>query len=162
MARRYNWVPRAQAWDQENERIKRASQIKGIESMARRQVLAGQLMMSKGIKRLQAMSDDEVALLSVWEAKMLTMEGAKLERQGYGAPEDVIVQQNVVNIGGSTIRDILRANPTRVGPIIAVLEELKRTMPELAAGDTVYYDPDEPDDLTDLLGDETVDEEGGS
>jgi hypothetical protein len=144
LARKHNWVPRATAWDTENERIKRSSQIKAVESLARRQVLAGQLMMAKGLKRLQAMSDEEVALLSLWETIRLIEGGARLERIGVGQPDEaaaVTFQQVSVNVGESTLAEILRRNPTRVGPIVAALDLLRQTVPELGSGGpAVYYE----------------------
>ena len=46
LSRRNSWVARAEAWDSENDRQKRALQAREREQMARRQVLAGQLLMS--------------------------------------------------------------------------------------------------------------------
>jgi hypothetical protein len=142
LSRKHNWVPRCTAWDAENERIKRASQIKAVESAARRQVLAGQMMMSKGLKRLQAMTDKEVDLLSVWESVRLIEGGSRLERIGLGEPEPgVFIGQSIsLSLGETTLAEILRTNPTRVGPIVGLLAELAQTVPELSAGGAVYYD----------------------
>jgi hypothetical protein len=86
LSRRHGWVARAMAWDAENELVKRAAQVKELEAMARRQVLAGQLFQSRGVKRVQGMTDKEIGRLSISEAIRLVETGVRLERLGPGEP----------------------------------------------------------------------------
>lgn len=154
IARRYDWVARAAAWDAENERIKRNSQVKEIEGMARRQVLAGMLFQNKALKRIQGLTDEEINLLSLWEAMRLFELGVRTERVGRGEPGDmtpVLHQQNLI-IGGmeAPIIELLRKNPTRVGPVVELLAQLQAALPELSEDSPVYYDAEDPD-LADLV-----------
>lgn len=144
IAERNNWQPRVIAWDEENERTKRTAQVKEIEGMARRQVLAGQLFMSKGLKRVQAMTDEEVSMLSVWEAVRLVEAGVRLERLGRGETDGTninLVQQNTMLVAQSSdtpLIELLRRNPTRVGPVVELLSAIQQSIPELASPGVVY------------------------
>jgi hypothetical protein len=161
LSRRNAWVPRAQAWDAENERIKRNAQIAELEVIARRQVLAGQLLMAKGLTRIKDLTDVETARLSVSEAIRLVETGARLERLGHGEPGDLdqpYVERSVVLTGGETpIMEILRRNPSRVGPVVEILAKLQEALPELVDGEPdaevddeelAYFldDPEAPED----------------
>lgn len=155
IAQRYNWVARAALWDAENERIKRAATIKELEGMARRQVLAGQLFMSKGLKKIQSLTDDDIALMSTWEAIRLVEVGTRLERLGRGETDAFdqshIVANVLISAGADTpIVELLRRNPTRVGPFIETLVAMESIMPELSDSAPVYYDgeSEEIDELT--------------
>jgi hypothetical protein len=72
---KWRWVGRVRAWDSEIDRQKRVGQLKAIEDMSRRQAAMGLLMQSKGIDRLNAMSPDEVRVLSVFEVIRLIEAG---------------------------------------------------------------------------------------
>jgi len=131
---------------------RRALQAREREQMARRQVLTGQLLMSKAVKRAQGMSDEEVAHLSVWEMVRMLEAGVRLERLGLGEPAnlDVAVPQNLVVTSPETpIMEILRRNPNRVGVVVPLLVKLEEALADFLDADT--DDGVEDEELADLL-----------
>ena len=155
IAQRNNWHPRAAQWDAQNERVKRASQIKDLERMAHRQVLTGQLFQGRAVKRFQAMTDADIAKMSIWEAIRLYETGFRLERFGLGDPARLDLapapsSDERASRGDIPIADLLRRNPSRVGPVVELLAQLVAALPELARDDEALWDGDE-DDLDDLL-----------
>jgi hypothetical protein len=132
LSSRWRWVGRVRAWDIQQDRIKRAAAGKALEDMARRQVGIGLLMQKKAADRLSKMTDDEVALLSVWELTRLAETGVKLERIGRGEPIDIDQGATVVIEHQPSILEFLRANPERIGPVVEALAALRAAVPELA------------------------------
>jgi hypothetical protein len=127
----WRWVGRVRAWESEKDRQKRAGELKALEDMDRRQVAMGRLMQSKGIERLNAMSPDEVQLLSVSEVIRLIETGVRLERIGRGDP-DVSEPLRLVIDERPPIIEFLRQNPQRIGPVVEALAALRAAVPELA------------------------------
>ena len=132
LSSRWRWVGRTAAWENEQDRVKRVAAIKAVEDMARRQVGMGLLMQKKAADRLNKMTDDEVALLSVWELTRLAETGVKLERIGRGEPIDIDQGATVVIEHQPSILEFLRANPERIGPVVEALAALRAAVPELA------------------------------
>ena len=132
LSSRWRWVGRTAAWDNEQDRVKRVAAIKAVEDMARRQVGMGLLMQKKAADRLNKMTDDEVMTLSVWEVIRLAEAGARLERLGRGQPEAYAASAVTVEQRQPPIIEFLRANPTRIGPVVEALAALRAAVPELA------------------------------
>ncbi len=155
LSRRNSWLARAEAWDADNDRHRRALQARERDQMARRQVLTGQLLASKALRRAQAMSDDEVAHLSVGEMMRMVEGGFRLERLGRGAPGDldtpcVLHEDAALSTADTPIIEIVRHDPNRVGPVMEILAKLQDLLPELGpAGRRAEVDDEE---LADLRG----------
>lgn len=82
---RYNWRERAQAWDAEQDALKREAMAREIIQFGERQANIGKLLQTKGIIRLQDMN---IGRMSVRDAIACIVEGAKLERLGRGEPTE--------------------------------------------------------------------------
>ena len=131
----HSWVVRAAASDSEQDRIRRTAANAEIAKMAERQARAGQLMQAKGIKRVADMTDEDIKLLSIWEATRLVETGVKIERTARGEP--TIAQVELVQppaVPAMRIIEILRLNPSRIGPVVQALAALREALPELAPG----------------------------
>lgn len=130
-AQMWGWHGRAAAFDRENDRIRRAAQVKAIEEMARRQAMTGVLMQSKGTKRIEKVTDDDIEELSVWEAVRLIEAGSRLERIARGEPPDGSSAPMQVMLAGEapTLIAVLRDNPERIGPVVQALAALREALP---------------------------------
>jgi hypothetical protein len=129
------WVVRVAAWDNEQDRIRRVAANAEIATMAVRQAREGQLMQAKGIKKIADMTDEDIKLLSIMEATRLVETGVKIERTARGEP--TIAPAELVQppaVPAMRIIEILRSNPSRIGPVIQVLAALREALPELAPG----------------------------
>jgi hypothetical protein len=130
----------------EQDRLKRVGRAKEIEDMGKRQAAAGALMQSKGLAKLRATVERTdrdgtpvelragqryVDELSVSEAARLIEAGVRLERIGRGEGDPYVPPPvNVTtNIGLQiSVATFMRENPTRVGAVVEVLEQLAAIM----------------------------------
>ena len=153
LSRRHGWVARAAASDAENERVKRATQVRELEASARRQILAGQLFQSRGVKRVQALADMGIAQLSISEAMRLVEVGFRLERLGHGEQFDIGPltgrQDTIVANALTPIVEIVRRDPSRVGPVVTLISRLRDLLPELS-GSEMPPDLDDSDEKSEL------------
>ena len=94
----WHWVTRAGAWDDEKDRIARMEQTNAVKRMNETQAGLGQAFQAQLVKRLQAMSPDDVMKMTVNEmAKMLEVStrveriarGAETDRVGHLLPEEI-------------------------------------------------------------------------
>lgn len=89
------WVDRATAWDDEQERIEREiaqkEQIKAIRDMRKRQAESGYALQIKGLKGLEKILLEDLSAQDI--VKML-VEGAKLERIGRGDVGEVVEERD--------------------------------------------------------------------
>ena len=141
LSRRWRWVGRAMAWDLEQDRQKREAAAKGRDDMRRRHVLIGQLLQQKAAMALSAISEAEAKRLPVRDKTRLLELGVRLETTGRGEPDpDAPVQQvnlTQVNVSpGATLIEVLKRNPSRIGPAVELLAKLRELLPELDSGDT--------------------------
>lgn len=150
----WGWVSRVRAWESEQDRQKRLAEIIAIRAMAQRQARLGQLLQTRGTKRLADMTEDDVKLLSIFEATRLIESGVRVERMARGeevsAPADMQTEVRELDIVA-----ILRANPARIGPVVELLGKLRDALPELAPGEIIDVTP-VGDDEDEDEGDEEV------
>jgi hypothetical protein len=131
----WRWVGRVTAWDIEQDRRKREAAARARDDFHRRQVLMGQLLQQKAIGSFSGMSDEEVRRLSARDrARMLEL-GIRLEASGRGEPDpDAPVQQinlTQVNVSpGAALIDILKRDPSRIGPAVELIAKLRELLPE--------------------------------
>ncbi|HUJ65480.1 MAG TPA: hypothetical protein VLX59_08085 [Acidimicrobiales bacterium] len=125
----FAWVTRAALWDDNLEAERTAELIQQAKEMARRQAQMGVLMQAKGLEKLQSMSDDQVADLSVAESVRLIEAGAKLEREARGLPSQIVAQEGRVTEPlerpGTLAREIL-ARPKAMDAALDLLDALQK------------------------------------
>lgn len=95
----YNWVERAAAWDDEQDRIARLEQNKEIAKMRKRHAGLAQAMLVKAAMALQRIPDDEIKAGDV--TRMVDV-GSKLERISRGDVGEVIEERD----GGKTVNAV--------------------------------------------------------
>lgn len=83
-SRKWRWVERAQAWDDEVDRRKREAQLKAIEEMNDRQAREATILQQKALERLKDLMPEE---LTPGQALDYIIEAARLERTARGMPE---------------------------------------------------------------------------
>jgi hypothetical protein len=135
-SRRHSWVGRARAWDAENDRIKRAQHIKGLEEMARRHMATGQLLQQRSLRRFAEMTDEDVKAMTVSETIRLVEIGIRLERQGRAdldlvQPTRAGVRTEIPERPGARIIQFLGQHPDRIGPVVDALRQLRAAVLEL-------------------------------
>ena len=90
-----NWVDRAAAWDDEQERIQREidqkEQIKAIKAMRKRQAEEGYALQLKATKALGKLPLEDMTARDITN---MMVEGAKLERLGLGDVGEVIEERD--------------------------------------------------------------------
>lgn len=93
---RNDWVKRVAAWDVEQDRIARQTQLEEIKKMRRRHADLATAMLVKAARALQRIPEDEIGPGTI---SKLVETGAKLERISRGDVGDVIEERN----GGTAI-----------------------------------------------------------
>jgi len=88
---RWRWVERAAAWDEEQDRLRRARQARAVQEMAERHARQAVAYQEKALRRLMGMEPEE---LSPKEALMFFIEAAKLERLARGEPDTIQEQRS--------------------------------------------------------------------
>lgn len=81
------WVERAAAWDNEQDRIIRAENLKAIKKMRKKHADVANAMILKAAKALQRIPDDEI---SAREVSQMVDVASKLERISRGDVESVV------------------------------------------------------------------------
>lgn len=88
---KYEWVKRATAWDAEQDRIARQSQIDEIKKMRKRHADLATAMLVKAAKALQRIPEDEVKASDV---SRLVETASKLERISRGDAGEVVEERD--------------------------------------------------------------------
>lgn len=79
----HRWVDRVTAWDEEQDRELRLRRIEAVREAERSHQEAARKLVTKGLAALE-----KLAVKSVDQARLLIVEGAKLERLALGEPVD--------------------------------------------------------------------------
>lgn len=95
----YDWVKRATAWDAEQDRIARKSQLDEIVKMRKRHAKLASDMLLKAAKALETLPDEEIKASDV--SRMVDV-AAKLERISRGDVGDVVEERD----GGEAINPV--------------------------------------------------------
>lgn len=93
---KYKWGERATAWDNEQDRIARKSQLEEIKKMRKRHADIASAMLVKAARALQRIPDDEI---KAGDVSRMVETASKLERLSRGDVGDVIEERN----GGDAI-----------------------------------------------------------
>jgi hypothetical protein len=88
----FNWVERAAAWDREADGVRCKAHLDEIRKMNERQAKAGLLLQSKGIARLNRMTDAQIDALTWSEVVSLLVKGINIERTARGEATEVVKQ----------------------------------------------------------------------
>src|SRR5262249_19320938 len=78
---KWNWVARAAAWDDEQDRVAREAQLETIKEMNRRHAEEAVELQQKALERLKAMNPEELKASEVLD---YLVQAAKLERLARG------------------------------------------------------------------------------
>uniref|UniRef100_A0A7C2ZYB4 Uncharacterized protein n=2 Tax=Thermorudis TaxID=1649508 RepID=A0A7C2ZYB4_9BACT len=90
-SRRYRWVDRALAWDDEQDRLRREAQREAVEEMLRRHAQEAVALQTKALQRLRELDPSE---LSPGDVLRYFIEAAKLERISRGEPETITEERH--------------------------------------------------------------------
>ena len=143
---KWGWVARARAYDEDLDRIRRHASTQAIIDMSARQARMGQLLQTRGLKRIADMDEAKIASLSVFEATRLIESGVRVERMARGEAVDFPAEPPQER--RLDIIEILRRDPSRIGPVVETLGHLRDQFPELAPGPKVVG-PDDDDEEED-------------
>ena len=91
----YSWVKRAAAWDLEQDRISRESQIKEIQQMRQRHTQLAMKMLDEAEHMLALISDKDIKAADV---SRMVETASKLERISRGDVESVIEERQGENM----------------------------------------------------------------
>jgi len=89
IAREWHWWERAEAWDDEQRRLRWAAEERERQEMLRRHIQMAQSMQSIGLLRLRELQQDPSDMTPT-EAMRYITSGVKLEREARGLPSDLI------------------------------------------------------------------------
>lgn len=95
----FNWVKRAKAWDDEQDRVIRAENLKEITKMRKRHADLAVDMLVKAAKALKKIPEDEI---SAREISQMVDTASKLERISRGDSGDVLETRD----GGEAISPV--------------------------------------------------------
>jgi hypothetical protein len=90
-AERWHWLARAQAWDQESDRVKRQKEIEAVAEMAERQAKEAVMLQSKAVERLRQLRPEE---LKPRDTLDFLIQAAKLERLARGEPTERVAEEH--------------------------------------------------------------------
>jgi hypothetical protein len=90
-AERWHWSARAQAWDQELERLHRDQQRAALEEMDERHARETLLVQSKAVERLRQLRPEE---LKPRETLQYLVEGIRIERLVRGEPTERVAAEH--------------------------------------------------------------------
>lgn len=93
---KYEWVKRAAAWDSEQDRVARRTQIEEIKKMRKKHAALASSMLIKAAKALQNIPVEEIKAVDI---SRLVEVGSKLERLSRGDVGEVIEERD----GGQTV-----------------------------------------------------------
>ena len=105
MSRKYNWVERAAAWDDELDKEAQKEQRKEIAKMRKRHADLASAMLVKAAKALKSIPDDEIKASDI--SRMVDV-ASKLERVSRGDVGEVIEERD----GGQAIPAVQIYVPT--------------------------------------------------
>jgi hypothetical protein len=89
-ARLWNWSARAQAWDQQAQRIQETEQQAAIQEMAQRHAKEAMMLQNKAVERLRQLRPEE---LRARDTLAYLVEAARLERLARGEPTERVAQE---------------------------------------------------------------------
>ena len=122
----FRWVERTKAWEDEQDRMKLAAQADTIKTMAERHVKQAIALQDKGLAALEQITQSNI---SIADARLLIVEGAKLERLSRGqATEKVeeITKRGLPDLGQYSEEDLRRLE----GLAKRVVEGASQTEPD--------------------------------
>lgn len=91
---RWNWVERARAWDEEQERLARQEKARAVREMCERHARIAVAMLQKAVERLRSLNPEDLEPLDVVK---FIVEAAKLERLARGEPEQTLqAEQQII------------------------------------------------------------------
>lgn len=96
---RYDWIKRAAAWDDEQDRIARLAQLEDIKKMRKRHAKLAYDMLEKAAKALNRLPEEEIKAVDV---SRMVETASKLERISLGDVGDVIEERD----GGEAISPV--------------------------------------------------------
>lgn len=129
-SRRWNWVERVKAWDEELDKKAREAQLEEVRKMRERHVREAMSIQEMAIRRLKGMDPTE---LSANDVLRYFVEGTKLERISRGEPETIQEHHHTGKDGGP-----IEIHDAR--------EELTRRINSIAARVGAQPVPEQPDE----------------
>jgi hypothetical protein len=107
-ARLWNWLARAQAWDQQAQRIQETEQQAAIQEMAQRHAKEAMMLQNKAVERLRQLRPEE---LKARDTLAYLVEAARLERLARGEPTERVAQEisldNLKELTDEQLADII-------------------------------------------------------
>lgn len=94
-SRQHNWVKRAAAWDLEQDRVVRESQIEEIKKMRQRHTQLAMKMLDEAERMLELISDRDIKAADI---SRMVETASKLERISRGDVETVIEERQGENM----------------------------------------------------------------
>jgi len=145
---KYRWVERVKAWDDEQDRLNRARQLREIQEMRERHANIAKHLQAKAYERLKRLDPDE---LEAPDVLRYFVEAARLERLARGEPDIIAEQRGTVTVHAQNLGIIER--------IIADPEarELARQLYSRVASNTANAGPGGSGELREVGDEEPVD-----
>ncbi|MGI8631613.1 MAG: hypothetical protein ACR2NA_03580 [Solirubrobacterales bacterium] len=152
-SRRWYWVARSQAWDDEQDRIGREATLQEVADMHRRHAQIGVVMLDKVAARLLGSSESNVeqldaSKLNARDLGYLADIAVKIERSARGEITAKVAIEHSGNVGH--VVKSLQTEDARAAEAIAALVEAgvfpPETMAALGVGDVTELPPEDDED----------------
>jgi hypothetical protein len=109
-SRRFNWVARVLAWDEEVDRKAREEEIQQAKEMRTRHIKMAQALQQKAIEKLRTIKADDLEIEQL--LRFIEM-GTRLERLSRGEPDAIIEERDFV-LGISSATEMSTAELRKV------------------------------------------------
>lgn len=114
---RFDWVERCAAWDDEQDRVRRESQLKHIRDMSERHANLAVLFQQKVLERLGTLDLEQMTPHAV--ATWLDT-AVRIERQARGEPGDIVAQQ-VQGELGIEVKEVMVTTREEANAVLSAL-----------------------------------------
>lgn len=133
-----SWVHRAAAWDAEQDRVRRAKNIRAVIAMSERHAAIGMDLQEKAKEALDALTPEAWKAMSAWELQRFLEVGIRIEHMARGEHDPLAVINNTTvtanmtaNLAAVPLLNILKARPDQIGPAVRLIQQLRDMYPNM-------------------------------
>lgn len=131
---KHQWVLRAQAWDEEQDRLKRAAHMRALESMAERHAAMATKVQAIAIKRLNTLTEEDEKGISPTQAVGMMKDAIRIERVSRGEPDGEMNPQTSA-LPRNIMDALVAASDEQLRNLTRAFRDIVDTAPASYAGD---------------------------